>query len=52
MRKLVLMFALMFSVMFASCGNSVNKAEQIDSTGVDTILVDTLQVDSIDSLQV
>ena len=41
MRKLVLVFAMLASMVFASCGNS---------TKVDTTVVDSIAVDSIDSI--
>lgn len=46
MKKLLFMFALMFGMMFASCGNTITKGtEQNDSTKVET--VDTMAVDSV-----
>lgn len=48
MKKLLFMFALMFGMMFASCGNTITKGtEQNDSTKVET--VDTMAVDSVTS---
>ena len=45
MKKLIFAFTLMFGVMFASCGNSVNSANS-DKDSVDTIQVDTLHADT------
>ena len=50
MRKLVLVFAMLASMVFASCGNSTKGAEGNDSTKVDTTVVDSIADDSIDSI--
>ena len=44
MKKLI--FALIIGTMFASCGNSIN------STSIDKDSIDTVQVDSLDSILV
>ncbi len=45
MKKLIFVFTLMFGVLFASCGNSVNSANS-NKDSVDTIQVDTLNADT------
>ena len=45
MKKLIFVFTLMFGVLFASCGNSVNSANS-DKDSVDTIHADTALVDT------
>lgn len=45
MKKLVLMFAAVTAISFASCGNSTQSSTTTDSTVVDT--ADTVVVDSI-----
>lgn len=47
MKKLLFMFALMFGMMFASCGNNTGKSEQVDSTKVEVVTIDTTIVDSV-----
>lgn len=48
MKKLLFMFALMFGMMFTSCGNTnTANSEQNDSTKVETVTVDTMAVDSV-----
>ena len=45
MRKLILMFALMFGAMFSSC--DTKNVKQKDSTAVDSVMVvDTIPEDS------
>lgn len=51
MKKLVLVFAAMAAISFASCGNSTNgsaSANDSDTVVVDT-LADSVSVDSVDS---
>ena len=54
MKKLVIIFMLMFTLAFASCGHSTNASSKADTTivasdsaGVDSI--DSISVDSIDT---
>lgn len=48
MKTLLISFALMFGMMFASCGNSTTgSSEQNDSTKVETVTIDTITVDSV-----
>mgnify|MGYP007011621372 CR=1 FL=1 len=48
MKKLLFMFALMFGMMFVSCGNkAASNSEQNDSTKVEAVTVDTMAVDSV-----
>lgn len=46
MKKLLFMFAVLFGVVFTSCG-SANGSKQNDSTKVDSAVVDTATVDSM-----
>lgn len=47
MKALLISFALMCGAMFTSCGNTAKNAEQADSVKVDTTVVDTLALDSV-----
>lgn len=49
MKKLVFLFGIMLS-MIACSGNSTKSVDSNDSTKVDSSLVDTITVDSIDSI--
>lgn len=49
MKKLVFLFGIMLS-MIACSGNSAKSVDSNDSTKVDSSLVDTITVDSIDSI--
>lgn len=49
MKKLILMFVVMFGLSFMSCTNKLAKTESTDTTSVDTTVVDTTAVDSLDS---
>ena len=44
MKKLIFVFALIFGVMFTSCGNSTKS----NKTNVDTVQIDS--VDSVDTI--
>ena len=50
MRKLVLVFAMLASMVFASCGNSTKGAEGNDSTKVDTTVVDSIDSIAADTI--
>jgi microcompartment protein CcmK/EutM len=50
MRKLVLVFAMLASMVFASCGNSTKGAESNDSTKVDTTVVDSIDSIAADTI--
>lgn len=53
MKKIFVLMSLLLSMTFCvtSCGNTkTEKVEDTDSTAVDTILVDTTAVDSIECL--
>lgn len=52
MKKLVFMFAVMFTAIFASCGNSTKSANSIDSIEADPVEIDSLDSVSVDTLNV
>ena len=49
MKKLVFLFGIMLS-MIACSGNSTKTTNVNDSTNVDSSLIDTISIDSIDSI--
>lgn len=48
MKKLVMMFAAIAAISFASCGNKTEQAPAEDTVAVDTVeVVDTVAVDTV-----
>lgn len=51
MKKLLFAFAILFSTIMFSCGNTETSTKTIDSIdsieNVDTVIVDTIDVDTI-----
>lgn len=52
MKKLVLMFAAVAAISFASCGNNSKPAADADTTATDTAVVDSADTVAVDTAAV
>ena len=50
MKKILFAAVMVVALSFASCGNQTKSAEALDSTNVDTTVVDSVDTVAVDSI--